>query len=128
MRGEQCLGADVTMDVLDHGPGEREAVISGGPAADFVQHDQAARRGGVQDHRGLGHLHHERGTAAREIIRRADAREHAIDDRNQRGFGRHERTHLRQDRQAARPAADTSICRPCSGPVMTAMNSVSGWK
>ena len=54
---------------------------------------------GVEDHGGLGHLDHERGSAAREIVGRADAGEDAIDDRQQRGIGGNEGTHLRQDRQ-----------------------------
>ncbi len=87
------------MDVFDHGPGQREPVIGRSAAADFVQHDQAARRGGVEDDGGLGHFDHERRSAAREIVRSADAREHAVDDRHQCGFGGEERSHLGENRK-----------------------------
>ena len=113
VRGEQRLGANVLMDMLDHGPSQREPIIGGSAAADFVQHDEAARRGGVQDHRRFGHLHHERGPAARQIIGRADAREHAIDDRQQRAIRRARTNPSAPGSQAAPPAASRSICRPC---------------
>ena len=44
VRREESFRADVAVDVLDHGPGERQSVVGGRAAADFVEHDQAARR------------------------------------------------------------------------------------
>ena len=87
------------MNVFDDGPGQRESVVGGGAAADFIKHDQAARGGGVQDHSGFGHFDHEGGTAARQVIGGADSGENPIDDGKQRGFGGNEGTHLRQDRK-----------------------------
>ena len=76
-----------------------------GAAADFIEHDQAARRGGVQNDGGLGHLHHERGTAAREIVGRADAREDAIDD------GQHGRVGGNEASPSAPGCSISAACR-----------------
>ena len=65
MRGEQRAAADLVVQVLDHGPGQREPVVGAGAAADLVQDHQAAARGQVQNPRGLGHLDHERALPAR---------------------------------------------------------------
>ena len=85
------------VDVLDHGPGQGQAVVGRRAAADLVEDDEAARRGGVEDHGGLGHLHHEGGAAARQVVGGADAGEDAIDDRAAGGLGGHKGTHLGQD-------------------------------
>ena len=53
--------------------------------------------GGVQDDGGLGHLDHEGGAAARQIVGRADAGEDAVDQGQGGGFGGNEGAHLRQD-------------------------------
>ena len=47
--GEERARADALVQVLDDGPGEREAVVGAGAAADFVEQDKAARRGCVED-------------------------------------------------------------------------------
>ena len=95
--GEEGLGAGAGVDVLDDGPGQRQPVVGGGAAADFVEHDEAARRGGVQDNGRLGHLDHEGGAAAGQIVGGADAGEDAVDERQDGGIGGNKRTHLRQD-------------------------------
>ncbi len=78
-------------------PRQRQAVVRAGAAADLVHQHQALRRRVVQDVRGLGHLQHERRAAAGEIVRRADAREHAIDRPDARGASRHVAAHARED-------------------------------
>ncbi len=83
--------------VFDHGPGQRETVVGRGAASDFIENDEAARGSRVEDHRGFGHLDHERRAAAREIVRSADAREDAVDQRQENGIRGHPRTHLRHD-------------------------------
>ena len=50
----------------------------------------------------LLHLHHERRLPARDVVRRADAREDAVDDRDLRVLRRHERPNLCQQRQQRR--------------------------
>ena len=67
------------MHRLDHRPGDGEAVIGRGAAPDLVEDDQAARRRLRQDRGGLDHLDHEGRSAAREIVRRADPAEQAVD-------------------------------------------------
>ena len=69
------------MQVLDAGPGDREAVEGRRAAADLVEDDQRTRGRLIEDRRRLDHLDHEGRTAAREIVRRADAGEQAVDDR-----------------------------------------------
>src|ERR1019366_5941931 len=59
--------------------------------------DEAAGGGGVEDDGGFGHLDHEGGAAARQVVGRADAGEDAVDDGESGGFGRYERTGLGQD-------------------------------
>ncbi len=94
---EERLRADALVDVLDHRPGQRKTVVGGSAAADFIQNDEAARRRGVEDHSGLGHLHHEGGSAARQIVGRANACKHAVDNGQHGGLGGHERSHLGKD-------------------------------
>jgi len=45
--GEEGACADVVVEVLDRGPGEREAVVGCGAAAHFVEQDEGAGGGGV---------------------------------------------------------------------------------
>ena len=94
---EEGFGADAAVDVFDHGPGEGEAIVGGGAAPDLIEHNQAARGGGVEDHGGFSHLDHEGGPAAGEIVGGPDASKYAIDDGDESRFCGHERTHLRQD-------------------------------
>src|ERR1700753_1691615 len=68
MRREQGASTDALMNMLDHGPRQRQTVVGCGAAADFVENDKAARSRGIENHRRLSHLDHERGPAAREII------------------------------------------------------------
>ena len=63
--GEQRPAAVDLVQMLDHGPGEREAVIGGGAASDLVQDHEAARAGEIQDPCGLDHLDHKGRPAAR---------------------------------------------------------------
>ena len=98
VRSKQSLRARSLVDVLDHRPRQRQPIVRRGAAADLVQHDEAARRRRIENHGRFRHLHHESGAAARQVIRGADAREDAVDDRQAGRLGRHERPHLRQDR------------------------------
>ena len=97
--GEEGAAADVLVEVFDDGPGEREAVVGAGAAADLVEDDEAARGGGVEDAGGLGHLDHERALAAGELVAGADAGEDAIGDADGGAAGRDEAAHLGHERQ-----------------------------
>ena len=61
--------------------------------------DEAPGRRRVQDARGLLHLDHERGLSAGDVVRRPDAREDAVHERDLGFAGRHERSGLRHDAQ-----------------------------
>ena len=95
--GEQGLGATPGVNVLHHAPGQRETVVGGGAAADFVEHDEAAGGSGIQDDGRFGHLHHEGGAAARQVIGRADAGEDAVEDWQAGRVGGNEGAGLGQD-------------------------------
>jgi hypothetical protein len=79
VRGEQREGACIGREPRGGRPGQRQPVEGAGAAADLVHQHQAALGGVVQDVRGLGHLDHEGGAAAGEVVRRADAREDAVE-------------------------------------------------
>ena len=96
VRGEQGARARLRLQMLDHRPGDGEAVEGGRAAADFVEQHQAVRRREIQDGGDFAHLHQKRGAAAREIVGSADAREDAVGERQARLFGGDERAHLRQ--------------------------------
>ena len=83
VRGEERLRPRLRArgEVLGHGPGDAEAIEGRRAPADLVEHDEAARRRGVEDARGLLHLHHERRLPARDVVGRADAGVDAVDDR-----------------------------------------------
>ena len=71
--------------------------------------------GVVQDVRGFGHLHHERGAPAGQIVARADAREDAIERPEHRALRRHEAADVREQHDQRAPGACRWTCRPCSG-------------
>ena len=83
------------VNVLDHGPRDRQPVVGAGAAPDLVQHDQAAVRGVMQDVGRLDHLDHEGGLARRDFVLRADARKDAIHQAERGRVRRHERADLR---------------------------------
>ena len=98
MGREQAAAAALVVDRLDHRPGDGEAVIGRGAAADLVEDDEAARRRLGEDRRGLDHLDHEGRAAAREIVRCADAAEQAVDEAELRALGGHEAAGLGEHR------------------------------
>ena len=93
--GEERLGPSVRLQVLDHGPGDGQAVEGGRAASHLVQQHQAARRGGVEDGGRLRHLHHERGAAPRQVIGSADAGKDAVENGKLGARGGHKAPHLR---------------------------------
>ena len=102
MSGEQSLGAGARVDIFDRGPGDGKTVVGGGAAADFVEQDQGARRCGVKNRGGFGHLDHEGGAAASQVVAGSDSGEDAVHDAQSRGTCRYEGSHLRQDHDESR--------------------------
>ena len=84
------------VEILGDRPGDRETVEGARASADLVQNDQASGRGLCQDLRRLAHLDHERRLAPSQPIRRAHAREDAVDDSDLRRLGGHEAARLGQ--------------------------------
>ena len=84
MGGEQGAAAVDLVQMLDHGPGDREAVEGRGAAADLVEDDERAARRLVEDRGGLDHLDHEGRAAARQIVGGADPAEQPVDDADPR--------------------------------------------
>jgi len=78
--GEEGAGASVLLEMFDDGPGDGEAVESGGAAADFVEEDKACGRGVMEDGGDLAHFDEEGGAATGEIIAGTDAGEDAVGD------------------------------------------------
>ena len=100
MRGEKRARsrAAVPVDVFGDGPGDGKPVVGGGPAADFVEDDEAFRRGVVENVGGLVHFDHEGRVPARELVGRADAAENPVGDADARRLRRHPAADLRQQR------------------------------
>ena len=90
------------MQIFDRSPRNRQPVVGRSAAANFIQQDQRPRRRRVQDRRRLRHLDHESRAAARQIVARADAGEHAVDHAQPRRARRNERAHLRQNHDQRR--------------------------
>ena len=84
------------MHVLDQRPGQGQAVVGAGAAADLVQDHQGPRGGVVQDVRDLDHLDHERRCAAADIVAGSDPGEDAIGDAHVGGLGGDPRPDLGQ--------------------------------
>ena len=104
VRGEQRLRLcdRVGGEILGDGPRDAQAIESRRAAADLVEHHETPGGRVVQDVGRLLHLDHERRVTAGDVVRRTDAREDAIDERNLRRAGRNERTGLRHDGEQRR--------------------------
>ena len=89
MGGEEGLRPNDLRDVLDHGPGDAEAVEGRGTAADLVEDQQRLRRRIPEDVRHLVHLHHKGRLPGREVVACADPREDPVADRDVRMARRH---------------------------------------
>ncbi len=98
VRGEQGVAAVLFQQVARDGVGEGEAIEGGGAAPDLVHQHQAFFGGVVQDVGGLGHLDHEGGTSAGEVVRCADAREDLVDLAQHGGLRGDEAADMREQR------------------------------
>ena len=78
MGGEQGAGLQLVMQVFRNGPRNGKAVKGGGSAPYFIQNDQGAFRGVVQNQGGLTHFHHEGGLPARQVVTGPHAAENAV--------------------------------------------------
>ncbi len=116
VRGEKRLRADLVMEMFYDRPRETEAIERARSTADFIQYDEAARRGVVENIGGLAHFHHEGALAARKIIARANAGENAVHEVNARFGSRDERAGMcEQCDQRDLPDVSTLACHVWSG-------------
>ena len=99
VRGEQRFRTDLIVQVFNDAPREAQAVECARATTDFVEDDEAARRGIVEDVGGLAHLDHERGLPARQIIARADARKDAVHEINARFLRGNKTAGVREQRE-----------------------------
>lgn len=97
VRGEHGAAAEFVMQVLSNGPGEGDAVVGAGAAADFVEDDERTVGGVVEDAGGFDHFDHESRLAFAQFVAGADASEHAVGEADSCAGGRDERTHLSHD-------------------------------
>src|SRR5712691_9041863 len=79
-----------------YSPGNAESLEGAGTLANFVQNDQATRRGMVQNVRGLRHLDQEGAASSSDVIDRSDARKNTVYQANSRLYRRHKTAHLSQ--------------------------------
>ena len=80
--------------MLDRRPRDRQPIERRGAAADFIENDQRALAGLIENDRRLHHLDHKRGTAARQVVGGANPREQPVDDADPRARGGHETADL----------------------------------
>ena len=85
------------IQVLGDGPCYGESVERARPPPDLVEEYQAASRGAVEYVRQLGHLDHERGLPAGEIVERADTGEYPVYETHPGLHGGDEGARLRHD-------------------------------
>ena len=116
VRGEERPRAAlrVVVQVFDHGPGDRHPVVGAGAAPDFVQDEQALRRGVVEDVGRLHHLDHKGRLPRRQFVRRADAREDAIHHADVRLIRRHEAADLRHQHDEGGLSQEDGLFPPYS--------------
>ena len=111
VRREHRLAADLLMQVLAHCPRDRQSIPCRRTASDLVEQHDTAGRGRVQDRARLGHLHHERGLPAHEIVARTHAGEHAVRDADARRRRRDVRSHLRHQYEQPDLPEDGALAR-----------------
>ena len=114
MRGKQRPAAVDVVQMLQRGPGNRQPVIGGRAAPDFVQNDQRPVIGLVQDRRRFDHFDHEGRPPPRQIIRRADPAEQLADQPDLRRLAPAQSCPSAPAARSARSAAERSISPPCS--------------
>ena len=96
MRRKQGEGFQLGMavQVLNDCPGNGESVVGAGAAPDFIQYQQAAWGGIVQDVGCFDHFHHKGGLTGMDRVLRADARENAVNQPDLRALRWHKTAQL----------------------------------
>ena len=97
VRRKERIAVDLLIDILHDRLRDAHAIIGARTASDLVQNDKTVLRRMPKDVGYLLHFHHEGTLPRRNVIRRADARENAIDRREDRAPCGNERAHLRHD-------------------------------
>jgi len=99
MGREQRAGAQIApvRNIFDDRPGNRQAVVGAGAAADFVEDQQASGCRLAEDLTDFIHLDHEGRLAGSKVIRGADPGEKLVHDADDRFASRHMTADLGQD-------------------------------
>ena len=118
VRGEKraSVRPRVLVDIFHDGPGYGDAVVGRRAAPEFVEKHEAALAQVVHDICRLVHLHHKGALAERDIVARPHAGEYFVHHADSCAVGRHERAHLRQERDECRLAEQgTFTCHVRAG-------------
>ena len=109
--GEECarLCLGMLVQVLHNRPRDGNAIAGGGAATEFVEEHQRAGRDVVQDIRCLGHFHHERGFAERNVIGSTHTGENLVNESYMRTLGGHKTANLRQQYDEGRLAQQGTL-------------------
>src|SRR5690625_7115188 len=99
MGGKKGAGAAfcVMVKLFDNGPCDAEAVVGARAASDFVENNQAAVGGVVENICGFVHFDHESRIAAGEFVAGADAGENPIDESDPASLCRNLAAELRHE-------------------------------
>ena len=68
----------MVVDVLDDGPGNRDAVVGAGSTTDLIKDEQAASTGVIEDVGRLHHLHHKGALTSADLVLSTDASEDTV--------------------------------------------------
>ena len=96
--GKEGFGPNfgIVVDVFHHCPGDRQAIVSTGSPAYFIQNQQASAAALGEDDGGFDHFDHEGALPGVNLVLGSDASENTIHDPNVSPVGGHEAANLGQ--------------------------------
>ena len=97
MGGKQRPTPVGLVQVLHRRPGDRQPVIGGRAATDFVEDDKRTRAGLIEDRGGFDHFDHEGRAASGKIVGRAHPAVQSVNDADAGAICRHIGADLRQN-------------------------------
>ncbi len=99
-----CPQLWVVVNILYHRPGDRDSVICARSTSNFIQNEQAAGSGIVENGGSLNHLNHKGGLTRMDFILGAHSSEDAINQTDTGRFCGNEAAYLSQQVQLVLPA------------------------